>query len=165
MTVKAKRIPAWFKLADYAVAANFNRSDWLVMLSHRHLWRETLDFRYPKGVAEEEKDRFWEAYLFDVLPSNIRVNREVPLRPGWDHEGLVTLPRYISDITEECSKGLARTARALKLEREFFDIRVLTVNVGATDTVLKKDFENWLKEQRKRSPLPAKRRGKRSVNF
>jgi hypothetical protein len=164
MTVKAKQIPGWFKLADYAGAANFNLSDWVVMLSHRHLWRQSLDTTYPEGVPEEQKANFWDGYLGDVLPSNIHVNRGYRWLRGWDHEGLKTPPPYIADITEECSKGLARVVRGLRYEKQFFDIRVLTINPRAPDTVLKKDFQNWLKEQRKRSPLPTKRRGRPSVN-
>ena len=57
MTVEAKHIPGWFKLADYAKVANFDLSDWVAMISHRHLWRETFEFNYPKGVPKEEKDQ------------------------------------------------------------------------------------------------------------
>src|SRR5262245_330749 len=114
MTVKSKQIPVWFKLAAYTEAANFDLSDWLVMLSHRHLWRENFEFKsnYPNGVPEEEKGSLWEAYL----PSNIRVNRAGLV--GWDQEGLITTPRF-ADITEECSKSLTRAARALRFQLNF----------------------------------------------
>ena len=101
--------------------------------------------------------------MADVLPSNIRKNSGLSV--GWQHEGLKTSPPYIADITEECSKGLARTVRALRFEKQFFDIRVLTMNLRAPDALLKKQFETLLKEQRKRSRLPAKRRGRPSTNF
>src|SRR5262245_60532898 len=63
--VKAEHIPSWFKLADYAEAENFNFSDWAVMISHRHLWRQSLDTTYPRGVPNEQKASFWNDYLGD----------------------------------------------------------------------------------------------------
>jgi len=163
--VKAEHIPSWFKLADYAEAENFNFSDWAVMISHRHLWRQSLDTTYPRGVPNEQKASFWNDYLGDVLPSKIDVNRGFRWLRGWDNEGLKTPPPYIADITEECSKGLARVVRGLRYEKQFFDARVLTVNINAPDTILVQHFHDWLKEGRKRSRVPVRRRGKPSANF
>jgi hypothetical protein len=99
----------WFKLADYADAKNFNSSDWRPMLSHRRIWRDIWGGHpnYPRKAQDEEKAKFWDTYLADVLPSNIRENRKLPL--GWDDEGLLTQPPCIADITEELFKGPART--------------------------------------------------------
>jgi hypothetical protein len=161
--MKAEQVPAWFNLADYAEARNFNVSDWSVMLSHRQLWSQIPN--YTRNAPEEQKAKFWDAYLGDVLPSNIRANRGFSLLRGWDHEGLTTPPPCIADITEECSKGLARVVRGLTYEKQFFGTRILTVNMTAPDTVIKQGVADWLREKRERSPFPARRRGKPSANF
>lgn len=152
----------WFKLAHYAEAENFNFSDWSVMLSHRQIWRD-LNLRYPSKAPDAEKAKFWDTYLADVLPSNIGENRKLPI--GWDHEGLLTQPPCIADITVESSKGLVGLVQALRYERQFSNIRILTVNMTAPDKGIKQAFADWLREQRRQSPMPARRRGKPSANF
>jgi hypothetical protein len=147
----------WFKLADYA--APLSLIDWAIMLSRREDWRETFLTFYPKafypdGAPEEERASFWHGYLAEVLPCNFGVGLEL--------KGGITLPPPIVDITEKCSRG--RTPIS-KFEMQIFGTRVLAVNPNAPDPVLKNHFENWLKEQRKRSPLPAKRAGTPTTNL
>jgi hypothetical protein len=146
----------WFKLADYEETKNLDLFDWLYMLSHRWIWRATLQFDQPMSHAK--RGDYWHEYLEDILPCHLPVIRG---SPGWDRDLLFQLPP-IADITEDCYKGLAET----KLEEmKVHGPRILAVNTNSPDTVLKKHFEDWLKEQRKRSPLPAKRRGRKSANF
>jgi hypothetical protein len=153
----------WFKLADYAEAKNFDLSDWLVMLRHRKLWRDRWggNPKYPREAPKEEKAEFWDTYLKDVLPSNIGENRKLP---RWDHEGLLTQPPCIADITDESSKGLVALVQNLRYEKLFFGTRILTVNMTCPDTVILQGLADWLRERREQSPLPVKRRGPRALN-
>jgi len=93
------RRPDWFKLADYAEVNSFNLFDWVPMLSHGHLWCETLSLNQP--MSNERKAVYWEDYLNDVLPCNIHANRSAPtlLGPGWDREAILGSNRIIDDTS------------------------------------------------------------------
>jgi hypothetical protein len=147
----------WFKLADYEETKSFDLFDWHLMLSHRFVWR-IIDLPLERLMPRHAtRAVYWRNYLEDVLPCRLRVNRS---SPGWDRDVLFQSPS-IEDMTEDY-KGLAEM---LPEEVEAFGLRILAVNTSSPDTVLKKHFEEWLKEQRRRSPLPAKRRGRQSANF
>jgi hypothetical protein len=147
----------WFKLADYA--APLSLTDWAIMLSRRAGRREILLTIYPDGVPEKDKASVWDDYLTAVSLRNVS---NLAVHPsGSDHES-TTPPPLIEDLTVKCSKGRRPIS---KFEMHIFGTRVLAVNPNAPDPVLKTHFENWLKEQRKRSPVPARRRGKPSANF
>jgi hypothetical protein len=154
----------WFKLADYEAQRNFSLAEWAVMLWRRIEWRDTFPSIH---LPQEQKAAYWRDYLGAVLPCNIILHPSLPcnfvLHPsGSDHETWVTPPPPIVDITDKCAGG--STQIVSPFEMQIFGTRVLIINTCAPDTVLIKQFNDWVREQRKRSPLPATRRGKPSAN-
>ena len=158
----------WFKPADYQVSERFKLSDWTELISRRSEWKIILpwyhavnaeentkrwsDDLWDQANVEEDRKRVLNDYLADVLPCNFRASR-----PKWYPTASMRLPA-IGDITH-CFQEVS------DFEIEATSARVLMVDRRAPDTVLKQKFDKWLVEERKRSPLPAKRRGKPSTNL
>src|SRR5262245_54095364 len=161
----------WFKPADYQVSNRFKLSNWAEMISRRSEWEIILSWyhavkgvqaeehtqRWPDNLwdqasVEEDRKRFLDDYLADVLPCNFRAPR-----PKWYPTASLRLPA-ITDITDSF-KELS------DFEIEATSARVLMVDRRAPDTVLKQSFDKWLVEERKRTPLLLKRRGRPSANL
>jgi hypothetical protein len=140
----------WFKLADYA--ADLSPEDWAIMLSVRQEWRDSLDIIYRSGVPDEHKASVSYGYLAAVLPCNLGVYPAGPKS---------TTPPPLLDITENCCSGQFPIS---EFEIQNLGTRILAVNLSAADTALIKKFFDWLEHERKRSPLPLKRRGRSSAN-
>jgi hypothetical protein len=150
----------WFKLADYQASTRLELSDWAEMISRRSGWQTILEWfqanfqhekKWYQGNGEQEKKQLWDDYVTDVLPCNLGASR-----PKW-YLSASTRLKAITDITHSFKE-------AGDFEIEAAGAHVLIVDIRAPDTVLQRCFKNWLMEQRKRSSLPTKRRGKPSVN-
>jgi hypothetical protein len=142
----------WFKPADYAV--DLSLTDLATMLSRRQEWRDSLDTIYRSGVPDEHKASVWRDYLAAVLPRNLGL-----YPAGSDPKS--TTPSPLLDITENCCSGQVPIS---EFEIQNLGTRILAVNLSASDTVLIKQFIDWLKHERERSGLPLKRRGRSSAN-
>ena len=70
-------------------------------------------------------------------------------------------PDGLLDTTENCCSGQVPIS---EFEMQNLGTRILAVNLSASDTVLIKQFIDWLKHERKRSGLPLKRPGRPSTN-
>lgn len=142
----------WFKPANYAV--DLSLADWATMLSRRREWRDSLDIIYRSGVPDEHKARVLHDYLAAVLPCNFGIY------PAGSDPKSTTPPPFL-DLTENCCSGQVPIS---EFEMRNLGTRILAVNLSAADTVLIKQFIDWLEHERKRSGLPLKRPGKPSTN-
>jgi hypothetical protein len=146
----SKQIPCWFNLDDYRIAREFDDHDWAKMLRCRLSWFDAWRDGFLKGVPKAEE--LWNGYLTEALPSRLDRQR----RQAQSEQS------YILDITDHFRSRRFRTHYKWSID---FGNRLLLVDPSASDAVLREQFRNWLRLQRREIPNTARRRGPRSANF
>jgi hypothetical protein len=138
----------WFKLADYQALKRFKLSDWSKMISRRNKWEIELSWyhllkaeentkRWPDDLwdpakVEEDRKRFLDDYLADVLPCNHGARGP----EWWPTTTSIRIPA-ITDITD-CFREVG------DFEIKATGSRLLMVDTRAPDTVLNKtSISGW----------------------
>lgn len=147
----SKQVPCWFNLDDYRTAREFDDHDWAKMLRCRWSWFDAWGDGFLKGVPEAEE--LWNGYLTEALPSRLDRQRA---HAQSDEKS------YVFDITAAFPSRLFRKRYEWSITT--FGSRLLLVDLGASDEILRKQFISWLIDQRKKANT-ARRRGPKAANF
>jgi hypothetical protein len=159
--MKEARDYPWFNLADYEPRRQFDLRDWAIMLLLRDQLPDYVD-RYSQIEDPEfefKVDEYWLNYLDEALPSKYWSNRSKK-----QHEGLLADP-VLEDITHLALADGFGNRPISTFAIEYCSARLLQVNALAPDAILIRAFKSWLRNLRKRSPLPFGRRGKPGLNL
>ena len=147
----SKQVPGWFNLDDYNIAREFDHHEWAKMLRCRGSWFNAWGDGFLKGVPEAEE--LWNGYLTEALPW--RLDRQRPQAQSDERS-------YVFDITDAFPSRRFRTRYEWSITT--FGSRVLFVDPGASDAILRKQFSSWLIDQRKKANT-VRRRGPKAANF
>jgi hypothetical protein len=146
----SKQVPCWFNLYDYRIAREFNDHEWAKTLRCRSSWFDAWGDGFLKG--EPNAEELWDAYLTEALPSRL-VRR--PQAQSDEQSPLL-------DITHDFPSRRFRARYEWSINLE--GCRMLLVDPGASDAILRKQFSSWLIDQRKKANTP-RRRGPKAANF
>ena len=150
---RAKKIPDWFHLDQYAQTEHFGAADWSFMLHHR--------IRY-QGLARVTRQNFdWGLYLDEVLPSRYSLRKQ-----NENFDPLSDLPLFegIRDVTNVILAGAEEREALAEIDVRMWGNQILMVDLSTPDPQLRKAFDRWLLEHRKQAPLGLKRRGPKAAN-
>jgi hypothetical protein len=160
--MKETRDYPWFDLRDYEPRRQFGVRDWAIMLLLRDRLPDDVNRYSQTGRSDAKKlfDKYWDNYLDEALPSKYWNNK-----PDERYEGLLPSDVVFQDVTHLAPSNDLGNRLISTFAIENSSARLLQVDVLAPDAILIRAFESWLRNFRKKNPLPIRRRGKRALNL